>query len=215
MAWAHATSCITVSYSSLRGIQDRTPGTVAYLIGTGARQAYWWYQRQLWDDLPGSEALVRRSIAVQRGVDGREAEASLHPPSRAVLSAEDDEDTAAAAAATPALEQVPEGAESPHVDTRRPQDVGAAQGAIVATAVGTPVAGSDRTAIMSGVRSSGSVKLRVESSFAGAGAGAGAGMGDDGRGLFAALSFEDGSLMVPSPSHFRSPPSGTIEAPAT
>ena len=31
--------------------KDRDPSTVNYQLGRAARRAYWYYQRQLWDDI--------------------------------------------------------------------------------------------------------------------------------------------------------------------
>lgn len=48
--------------------EDRDSRTAEYQIGQGARQAYWWYQRQLWDDLPGSEDDVLAARAACSGL---------------------------------------------------------------------------------------------------------------------------------------------------
>ena len=68
-------------------MQDRTPGTVEYNIGLGARRAYWWYQRQLWDDLPGSETVIKHSIRAQRPIAKAGRVVALnHAPLLAVTS---------------------------------------------------------------------------------------------------------------------------------
>lgn len=38
---------------------DRDPANLDYLAGDGARLAYWRYQRQLWDDVPGTKITVQ------------------------------------------------------------------------------------------------------------------------------------------------------------
>ena len=83
---SHAAACVCLVCVAF---QDRTPGTVAYMIGLGARQAYWWYQRQLWDDLPGSEALVRD--ALQQQVEFAASKPSADAGSESAGAVADDE----------------------------------------------------------------------------------------------------------------------------
>lgn len=42
----------SVFISFVVSFQDRDPSSPSYIVGLCARQAYWWYQRQLWSDLP-------------------------------------------------------------------------------------------------------------------------------------------------------------------
>jgi hypothetical protein len=55
-------------------IQDRDASTDSYLVGLCARQAYWWYQRQLWDDLPetGMPAVATVSMTGTRDFESIE-----------------------------------------------------------------------------------------------------------------------------------------------
>ncbi len=71
---AFASSSVSVVVSSDDAIartaasslsQDRTPTSDDFSVALCARQAYWLYQRQLWDNIPGSA--ITRSVGAGAG----------------------------------------------------------------------------------------------------------------------------------------------------